>query len=136
MLPESPPIVSGVSDMRPPVYPNMEETQNPMQVSVKICFRGQISCHRNAENKPLLSERLALNKYSLWIAYYIKQRQKAPSKNFLPFIIIRESYLHTFLIVSKILLFLNSLQNITFILQQFYVYRCCTIFLNQNHFVT
>ena len=31
--PESPPIVSGVSDMRPPVCPNVEETRNQMQSS-------------------------------------------------------------------------------------------------------
>ena len=33
VLPESPPIVSGVSDMRPPVCPNVEETRNQMQSS-------------------------------------------------------------------------------------------------------
>ena len=29
--PESPPIVSGMSDMHPSDYPNVEETRNPMQ---------------------------------------------------------------------------------------------------------
>ena len=31
--PESPPIVSGVSDMHPSDFPNVEETRNPMQIS-------------------------------------------------------------------------------------------------------
>ena len=31
--PESPPIVSGVSDMHPSDCPNVEETRNPMQIS-------------------------------------------------------------------------------------------------------
>ena len=31
VLPESPPIVSGVSDMHPSDCPNVEETRNPMQ---------------------------------------------------------------------------------------------------------
>ena len=36
--PESPPIVSGVSDMHPPDCPNVEETRNPMQTfSRKKC---------------------------------------------------------------------------------------------------
>ena len=35
VLPESPPIVSGVSDMCPPVCPNVEETRNLMQISVR-----------------------------------------------------------------------------------------------------
>ena len=36
--PESPPIVSGVSDMHPSDFPNVEETQNPMQTfSRKKC---------------------------------------------------------------------------------------------------
>ena len=33
VLPESPPIVSGVSDMCPPVCPNVEETRNQLQSS-------------------------------------------------------------------------------------------------------
>ena len=33
--PESPPIVSGVSDMSPLDCPNVEETRNPMQISVR-----------------------------------------------------------------------------------------------------
>ena len=32
---ESPPIVSGVSDMSPLDCPNVEETRNPMQISVR-----------------------------------------------------------------------------------------------------
>ena len=32
---ESPPIVSGVSDMPPLDCPNVEETRNPMQISVR-----------------------------------------------------------------------------------------------------
>ena len=36
--PESPPIVSGVSDMHPSDFPNVEETRNPMQTfSRKKC---------------------------------------------------------------------------------------------------
>ena len=35
VLPESPPIVSGVSDMSPLDCPNVEETRNPMQISVR-----------------------------------------------------------------------------------------------------
>ena len=35
VLPESPPIVSGVSDMHPSDCPNVEETRNPMQISVR-----------------------------------------------------------------------------------------------------
>ena len=38
VLPESPPIVSGVSDMHPSDCPNVEETRNPMQTfSRKKC---------------------------------------------------------------------------------------------------
>ena len=38
VLPESPPIVSGVSDMHPSDCPNVEETRNPMQTfSWKKC---------------------------------------------------------------------------------------------------
>ena len=33
--PESPPIVSGVSDMSPLDCPNVEETRNPMQISAR-----------------------------------------------------------------------------------------------------
>ena len=54
--PESPPIVSGVSDMHPSDCPNVEETRNPMQtfswkkcshflIRISICIPSEIEGH-------------------------------------------------------------------------------------------
>ena len=48
VLPESPPIVSGVSDMCPPVCPNVEETRNQMQT-----FRRKKCSHFSPTNSQL-----------------------------------------------------------------------------------
>ena len=46
--PESPPIVSGVPDMRPSDCPNVEETRNPMQT-----FSRKKCSHFSPTNFPL-----------------------------------------------------------------------------------
>jgi hypothetical protein len=53
--PESPPIVSGVSDMHPSDYPNVEETRNLMQTfSRKKCthfFQRMFHLHFHRNRK-------------------------------------------------------------------------------------
>ena len=48
VLPESPPIVSGVSDMHPPDCPSVEETRNQMQT-----FRRKKCSHFSPTNSQL-----------------------------------------------------------------------------------
>ena len=56
--PESPPIVSGVSDMHPSDCPNVEETRNPMQKSARkkcyIFLQRMFQLHFHLKSKDMI----------------------------------------------------------------------------------
>ena len=68
VLPESPPIVSGVSDMHPSDCPNVEETRNPMQT-----FSRKKCSHFSPTNIPSAFPHEILKCVSYNITYHPKE---------------------------------------------------------------
>ena len=67
--PESPPIVSGVSDMHPSDCPNVEETRNPMQT-----FSRKKCSHFSPTNIPSAFPSEIIPRYGLLIILLIKAK--------------------------------------------------------------